>query len=89
MADHHEVIHPPVLLVLTAAGPRGLRQKLRRVADLSGECWQSRQGGWRGYRSYDDTIPVLAGNPAKSIRGVADDPDIAKVRAIETEQGIE
>jgi len=26
-----------------------------------------------------DTIPVLAGNPAKGIRGVADDPDIANL----------
>jgi protein involved in plasmid replication-relaxation len=58
--------HLPVVLVFTGAGPRGLRQRMKAVADLARPSWQPTWTRWSmldesdGYRTYADRIPVLA-----------------------------
>lgn len=58
--------HPPVVLVFTGAGPRGLAQRMKAVADLARPSWQPTWTRWSmsdesdGYRTYADRIPVLA-----------------------------
>lgn len=56
--------HPPVVLVFTGAGPRGLAQRIEAVRELSRPSWAPQHTEvtmWdEGYFNYRGRIPVLA-----------------------------
>ncbi|MFB7669320.1 hypothetical protein ACFC1R_36320 [Kitasatospora sp. NPDC056138] len=64
---HTRAGYPPVVLVVTDAGPVALANRQEAVADLSAEVWG---GSWwtvtrhdndgDGWRVYDDSVPVVA-----------------------------
>ncbi|GAB2891868.1 replication-relaxation family protein [Streptomyces mayteni] len=60
--------HPPVALVFTGAGPRGLANRIRAVGELTEAYWSGRtayttnysRGGMDTWTDFSDAIPILA-----------------------------